>query len=88
MENQQEDGGQDVVPTDVEEEVEPAGFDWPVFLARATGLAVIGAALITAVDASLNAGLDWVNVMRTSVLPFSAGALIMVGAELMDRLGD
>ena len=62
--------------------------DWPVFLARLAGLICLAATLITAMYLLSEPSLEWHDVMRVSILPFAAGALLLVSAEVLDRLGD
>jgi hypothetical protein len=88
MTQPQEDEEKAALPLEEELNSEPLGFDWPVFLGRTAGLVVVGAMLVTAVDLSFNRGLDWLDILRVSILPFSAGAALMLLAELLDRQGE
>ena len=71
-----------------DEDVGGFEFDWPVFLGRAAGLVLLGGMLVSAVDLSFNRGLDWLDVLRLSLVPFGAAAALLLVAELLDRYGE
>ncbi len=76
---------QGIDPYDFDDE---PSFDWIVFILRVSALLVLGATLITSVDLSRNQDVEWLTVMRLSILPFVGGMLLLAAAELIDRRGD